>query len=277
MTVSNYTPSHTRSNTFVSRLSTLIAGVLLMILAAGCGSVNLVSIEDEWEMGREIEAELNRQLTLVNDRDVQQYITEIGMRIVSTTDMANLPWSFYVVADPAVNAFNTPGGNVYVYTGLITAADNVAELASVIAHEVAHGVARHGTRQMSAAYGINLGAGLLLGNDPGLVQQIAAQVAATGAMANFSRSDEREADQMAIDFMYDAGYDPNALATFFEKLMSANQREPGAVAQFFSTHPLTSDRIDDARRRAARYSNTQRLVRTDSRLQSIQQRVRGYN
>src|SRR5690625_1855224 len=151
MAVRNHTPSRTLSSTFVSRLSTLAAAVLLMILAAGCGSVNLVSIEDEWEMGREIEAELNRQLTLVNDRDVQQYISEIGMRIVSTTDMANLPWSFYVVADPAVNAFNTPGGNVYVYTGLITAADNVAELASGIAHEVGHGVARSEGRRVGEA------------------------------------------------------------------------------------------------------------------------------
>ena len=263
--------------TYFGRLRTLPAVFIAIVLFTGCGSLNLVSIDDEWEMGREIEAELNRQLTLVNDREVQQYVADIGRRIVATTDMADLPWSFYVVADPSVNAFNTPGGNVYVYTGLITAADNVAELASVIAHEVGHGVARHGTRQMSAAYGINVGASILLGQDPGLVQQIAAQIAASGAMANFSRADEREADRMAIEFMYNAGYDPNALATFFEKLMSSRQSEPGAVAQFFSTHPLTSDRIEDARRRASRYSNTQSLVRSDGRLSSIQQRARGYN
>src|SRR5690625_7852410 len=113
MTVSNHTPARPRSSKLVRRLSTLAAAVLLMILAAWCGCVNLVSIEDEWEMGREIEAELNRQLTLVNDRDVQQYITEIGMRIVSSTDMAHLPWAMYVVYDRGVIAFNTQDGDVY--------------------------------------------------------------------------------------------------------------------------------------------------------------------
>jgi beta-barrel assembly-enhancing protease len=236
------------------------------------GGFNLISIEDEWAMGREIERDLNRQLTLVNDATTQNYIRDIGQRIVAQTEMANLPWTFHVVRDPAVNAFNTPGGNVYVYTGLITAADNVAELTAVIAHEVAHGVARHGTQRLSKAYGMNVAASIILGGDPGLVQQIAAQIAAQGAMAQFSQRDEREADRLGQRYMRAAGYNPAALATFFEKLQEQERRNPGAVGQFFSSHPMTSERIENARREAQRLGTSG--TTTDGRLSSIQNRVR---
>jgi beta-barrel assembly-enhancing protease len=253
--------------------------VLLFVLtsvggcaALGMGGFNLVSLDEEWQLGREIERDLNRQLTLVNDAQVQNYVREIGQRIVNQTNMAHLPWSFHVVRDPAVNAFNTPGGNVYVYTGLITAADNVAELAAVIAHEVGHGVARHGTQRLSQAYGMNVAAAILLGGDPGLVQQIAAQIAAQGAMAQFSQRDEREADRLGQRFMRDAGYNPLALATFFEKLAEQERRNPGAVGQFFSSHPMTSERIENARREASRLGTGGTTA--DGRLSAIQSRVR---
>lgn len=256
------------------RRSNLIAlSFVLIIGAAGCSAINIVSIEDEWAMGREIERDINRQVTLVNDATTQNYIREIGQRIVDQTNMAHLPWSFYVIQDPAINAFNTPGGNVYVYTGLITAAENVAELASVIAHEVAHGVARHGTQRLSKAYGMNVAASILLGRDPGLAQQIATQIAAQGAMAQFSQRDEREADRLGQRFMHAAGYNPMGLASFFEKLEAQQRREPGAVGQFFSSHPMTSERIANARREANRLGTSGRTT-TDGRLASIQNRVR---
>lgn len=258
----------------------IVLSALLMV--AGCASLtgggfNLITMDEEWEMGRQIEAELNRQLHIVNDRETQQYINGIGQRIVAQTELAHRPWSFHVVADGAVNAFNTPGGNVYVNTGLIEAASNVSELAGVIAHEVSHGVARHGTQQMSKAYGINVGASILLGGDPGLVQQIAAQIAAGGAMAKFSRDDEREADRLGVRFMYGAGYNPDGLASFFEKLLEREQRQPGALSQFFSTHPLTQERVAEARREAQRLRGGQSLTTTDGQLARIQQRVRSYN
>src|SRR6185503_13387117 len=101
-------------------------------------------------------------------------------------------WEFHIVSDPEINAFNVPGGHVYVNTGLIMAADNTAELAGVMAHEISHGVARHGTERITKAYGLNLGLGQLLGQNPSLVKQLAAQIAAGGAVAKFSRDDERE-------------------------------------------------------------------------------------
>ncbi len=255
----------------------VFAACLLALIVSGCASgFNLISLDDEWEMGRSIEAEINQQLNLVTDSQTQQYIRQIGRRIVAQTDLADRHWSFHVVADGSINAFNTPGGNVYVNSGLIEAVDNVSELAGVMAHEIAHGVARHGTQQMSKAYGMNVAASILLGTDPGLVEQIAAQIAAGGAMASFSREDEREADRLGIRFMHRAGYNPNGLASFFETLLEQEQQQPGALAQFFSTHPLTSERVADARREAQRVGGNQGSITRDSQLAQIQQRLRRY-
>lgn len=262
----------------------LLGWVLALVLVlSGCatsgvnrGDANLVSLEEEWRLGAQLEQELAGQLRLVNDRAALAYINEIGQRIVSQTEMANLPWEFHIVADPAINAFNIPGGHVYVNTGLIAAADNVSELAGVMAHEIAHGVGRHGTERLTKAHGINIAAGVLLGQQVSVVEQIVAQVAAGGAIAKFSRNDEREADRLGIRYMAQAGYDPNGMASMFEELLEQRQRRPSSLEQFFSTHPLTEDRIENARRLAARYDR-QGLTTRDGQLATVQQRVGQYN
>lgn len=254
--------------------------VLLVLLFAGCttsgvnrGDFNLVSLEEEWQLGRQLEAEIGRQMKLVKDPVAVNYINQIGQRIVAKTEMARLPWKFHIVDDPSINAFNIPGGHVYVNTGLIRAADNVAELAGVMAHEISHGVSRHGTERLSKTYGLSIAAGALLGGNPGIIQQIVAQIAATGAVAKFSRDDERESDRLGIRYMYEAGYDPNGMASMFEELLAEGRRRPSSLEQFFSTHPLTQDRIRDAQKQAAQYPR-RNIVTKDNTLPSIQQRVR---
>jgi beta-barrel assembly-enhancing protease len=262
------------------------AGFLLVLLVfavpvalvptTGCGTgINLVSVEDEWQMGREIERDINAQVRLVNDATLQRYVEQMGQRIVRQTPMADRQWKFYVVQDPNINAFNAPGGLVYIYTGLIAQADNAAELAGVMAHEIAHGVARHGTQRLSQVYGLNVAASVLLGGDPGIAQQIAAQIVAGGAVASFSRGQEREADQLGVRYMAAAGYDPEGMATLLEKLIADRQRRPGAVEQFFSTHPLTEDRVADVRR-MARGVQRQGLSMNDGQYANIKARAARY-
>lgn len=259
----------------------MMPAVLLLLFAlSGCattgvnrGDVNLISMEEEWQLGRQLEQDLNRELRLVNDGTANAYIERIGQQIVRQTELADVPWSFHIVDDPAINAFNTPGGNVYVNTGLILAADNVAQLVGVMSHEIAHGVARHGTERLTKAYGLNIGAGLLLGSDPSAYEQVLAQIAGTGAIAKFSRNDEREADELGVRYMYQAGYDPEGMAQMFEHLLEERQGRPGAVAQFFSTHPLTERRIRDVRR-AANQLPGRSLTMQDGDLASIQRRLR---
>lgn len=201
-------------------------------------------------MGEQLSREIQQQVPIVEDPLIEPYVQAMGERIVGVTERDDQSWTFHLVADTSINAFNIPGGHVFVHTGLITAAESPDEVAGVLAHEIAHGVARHATEQMTQAYGLNLLARLLLGGDVNLLEQIAAQLIGTGAMAKFSRDDERESDRLGLSYMADAGYDPNAMATMFERMLAIRARRPSALEQFFATHPLTEERIDDVSRRA---------------------------
>lgn len=244
--------------------------IALLVLQTGCatsgvnrGDVNLVSLEQEWQLGRQLEKDLASQLDLVNDRRIVGAVSAIGQSIVAQTDLSGAPWTFHVVRDPALNAFNVPGGHVYVNTGLIENADNAAELAGVMAHEIAHGVSRHGTENLTRSYGLNIVAGLLVGENPALYEQLLAQVAGAGTMAHFSREAEREADTLGVRYMHSAGYDPMGMATMFQQLLENRRRRPSSVEQFFSSHPLTENRI--AAVRAEARSLPSQGVRTDTR------------
>lgn len=234
-----------------------------MLLALGCGSgggagdFNLISIEDEWQLGNQLAQEVASQVRFNNDPVLNQYVESVGRRIIAQTPAPfnGLPWDFHVVEDPAINAFAIPGGHVYVNTGLIAAAHNASELAGVMAHEISHVVARHSTEQISKQYGLSILAGLVLGQNPSQLSQLAAQIIGTGAIARFSRDAEREADKLGIQYMAAAGFNPNGMVTMFETLLAKQQSEPGRVEQFFSTHPLTEDRVRDARSRAAELGN----------------------
>lgn len=268
------------TRTFTRNCLVLVALSAMVLSSTGAcsstgvnsGDLNLVSLEEEWQLGAQLSRDLAGQLDLVGDRQANAYIEQLGDAIVAQTELGNLPWEFHIVRDPEVNAFNIPGGHVYVNTGLIGAADNVAELAGVMAHEISHGVARHGTEQLTRAYGLQIVAGVALGENPPVYQQILAQVAGGGAMARFSRGAEEEADDLGVRYMARAGYDPEGLATMFEELLQRRQRSPGSVEQFFSTHPLAEDRIRDVRR-AAREVGGGNLRMTDNQLAGIQRRL----
>ena len=258
--------------------------VLAALTAVACassgvnkGDFNLVSYQEEWALGSQLEQDIARQLPLVNDQAALGYVNRVGQRLVNQTELAQAPWKFHIVADPQINAFNIPGGHVYVNTGLIGAADNAAELAGVIAHEIAHGVARHGTEQLSKAYGFNIIAGLALGANPPIYQQILTQIVGAGTFARFGRDAEREADQLGVLYMYNAGYDPHGMVTMFQELISRRQRTPGAVEEFFSTHPVTEDRIRDVRAQIAQLPPRPNLILRDADFQTLQQRVARYN
>lgn len=234
-----------------------------MFLALGCGSggagdFNLISIEEEWQLGQQLSQDIAKQVRFNEDPTVNAYVRSVGQRIVAQTPAPfnQMPWDFHVVEDPAINAFAIPGGHVYVNTGLLANADNASELAGVMAHEISHVVARHSTEQLSRQYGLSILAGVALGQNPGQLSQIAAQIVAGGAMARFSRDAEREADDLGIKFMAAAGFNPIGMATMFEELLEHQQSQPSRVEQFFSTHPLTQERVQEARKRAAQIGNT---------------------
>jgi predicted Zn-dependent protease len=239
-----------------ARLLPLTFALVLFLGNCGSGSnFNLITLEEEWQLGAQLSQDINRQVRLNNDAEVNAYVRKLGQAIVAQTPMRNLPWEFHVINDPAINAFAIPGGHVYVNTGLIAAADNASELAGVMAHEISHGVARHSTEQLTRQQGISVIAQMVLGQNANALATIAAQIAAGGAMARFSREAEREADELGIQYMAAAGYNPRGMASMFQELLDNEKSQPGKVQQFFSTHPLTTQRVKDAENRAAKLGN----------------------
>jgi predicted Zn-dependent protease len=237
-------------------------GVVLLVatlpLAGGCattginaGDFSIVSVDEEWQLGEQLSADVAKQMKVIDSPEINAYVTAIGEKILAQarndSPTATRPWHFHVIQDSTLNAFNIPGGHVYVNSGLVAAAGNYSELALVMGHEVSHGLARHGVENMTKAYGISLIASLVLGKNPAAYQEIVANIVAGGTLMKFSRDAEREADRLGIHYAYAAGIDPMGMVTFFEKLKAVEGSRPSAVEQFFSSHPLTDDRIQAAR------------------------------
>jgi predicted Zn-dependent protease len=188
------------------------------------------------------------------------YITSVGERLHAQTPLANRPFHFYVVDDPSVNAFAIPGGHIYVNRGLIAQADRANMLAGVMAHEMSHVVARHVIKQAEQTQVIGAIGSILLGQNPNGLAVLVANVAAGGAMARFSRADEKQADDMGLDLMTRAGYDPHGMLDMFQKLLALDQGGNSSVARFFADHPGTTDRIRDISARIAKMGRTGGIV-----------------
>lgn len=254
----------------------------ILLFSGGCatsgvnkGDLNIVSVEDEWKLGEKLAADIEKQMTIVHEPRVNELVGRIGQRIVARTEMSGLPWNFHVVEDPQINAFNIPGGHVYVTTGLIGSAGDVAQFSSILAHEIAHGVSRHATEQLTRSYGLSIVASLLLGENPEVYEQILARVIGSGTLARYSREAEREADIRGLHYMYDAGYDPRGMVRMFEMLLESRQRRPTRVEMLFATHPLTEDRIRTARNETSRLELGTNLVASDRRYQQVHQMYGG--
>ncbi|HEY6141768.1 MAG TPA: M48 family metallopeptidase [Thermoanaerobaculia bacterium] len=246
------------------------------LVAAGCGSsggVGGVSLDEEWQLGNQLAAQVQQQVRLVNDPVALSYVRSVGERIHAQTPLADRPFNFYIVDDPEVNAFSLPGGHVYVNRGLIDRADKADELAAVMSHEIAHVVARHAIKQAQQAQEINALGSILLGNNPNALSQLAAQVLAGGAMARFSRADEKQADDMGLDLMYRAGYDAHGMLDFFNKLLAMEQGGDNAVTRFFRDHPGTSDRIADIQGRLPNYPSRPGQIVDDQGFHDLKARV----
>jgi predicted Zn-dependent protease len=255
-----------------------LALVAIAVFAGSCattginrGDFNLISHQQEWQLGNQLEEDLSKRLDLVQNAEAQQYLDDVGGALVAQTQLRERPWNFHIVRDDSVNAFNIPGGHVYVNTGLIEAADSAAEFVGVLSHEVAHGVARHGTERMSKAHGANILASVILGQNPETYEKILAQLAAGGTFAHFSREAEREADTLGVRYMYEAGYDPAGMASFFRELLEQRERRPSQVEQFFASHPLTEERIESVRQQAANLPPKQGLTRSSAAFRSFKQ------
>lgn len=213
-----------------------------------------VSTQQAAQMGAEQAAQLNQQLPLVRNASADQYVEQLGQRIVSQTPYAGQDFEFNLYRSDEVNAFALPGGFVYVSTGLVDAAANESELAGVLAHEVAHVTLGHSAEQINRAQKANLGAGLLCIFTSACQSgagRAAINVGGSAYLAKFSRAAEREADLTAIQYVVASGIHPRGLVTMFEKLARLSQSSPGRLTAWFSSHPQAEDRAQYVQSRIA--------------------------
>ena len=210
------------------------------------GGIGLLkmSLEQEIAEGRAAAKDLEASVTLVQDPVITEYVNRVGQNIVRNSD-AKVPFTIKVIDSDEINAVSLPGGFFYVNTGLILAADEEAELAGVMAHEIAHVTARHAAEQQQKGALINIASIPLMifgGGIAGMAIQQAAQIGVPLMFMQFSQGAETEADWLGLQYMYTAGYDPGAFVSFFEKLQ-ARESAKHRVSGLFSTHPPTEDRV----------------------------------
>ena len=251
---------------------------MVVVSCAMVRDLNMVSTDQELELGAQFAQQIEQEVTLYTDPEVVGYIDNLGQRLVRHSRRADIPYSFKVVDDPeTVNAFALPGGYVYVYCGLILRAENESELAGVIAHEIGHVVARHGAKLMTKKLGLAAIVQLVAGESPDLWRKLGADFVGVGGaigILKYSRDHELESDICAVEETYAAGIDPDGTATFFEKLLEMEEQEPGAAEQLSSTHPLTRKRIEEVRRKIAALPAKEGLVRDSDRFRRVQAMLR---
>jgi predicted Zn-dependent protease len=233
------------------------------------------STEKEVRLGRELAAEVDRQAKFIDDPVITEYVNRVGQNVVLHSD-AKVPFTIKVIDSDEVNAFALPGGFFYVNKGLVLAADNEAELAGVMAHEIAHVAARHALENQKKAeltqYAILIPAIVFGGGLGQLIYQGGGFAALLGFM-KFSRGAEEEADKLGVQYMYAAGYDPTAMATMFEKLETKNKKKPGFISKLFATHPAPPERRAASLALAARFPEREEYVISSSEFQRVKGRL----
>ncbi len=240
--------------------------------------VNFYSLEREIALGKGLAQEVERSSKLIDDPVVTEYVNRVGQNLVRNSD-ARVPFTIKVIDSDEVNAFALPGGFFYVNSGLILRAQEESELAGVMAHEISHVTARHGTKNATKGEMMQLATIPLMLLGPvgwagyGLYEGL--NIAIPLTYLKFSRDSEREADFLGLQYMYKAGYDPNAFVTFFERIQADDKRRPGTIPRVFSTHPPTPDRIEAAQKEIARIlPNKPEYIVTTSEFDSVKGRLR---
>ncbi len=218
----------------------------------GRGLGDWYSLESEIRMGKQYSMMVENSVKMVQDPVVNEYVNRIGQNLVRNSD-AQVPFTIKVIDSDEVNAFALPGGFFYVNSGLILAADEEAELAGVMAHEISHVAARHGMRQLTRANIAQIATIPLIFVGGGIGYGIyeASGLALPLTFMKFQRNFEAEADYLGLQYMYKTGYDPQAFISFFEKIQAKEKKKPGTIAKAFASHPQTPDRIEASQKEIA--------------------------
>ena len=241
--------NHKSFYSFLFLFSLLIASAVFQ----SCEESNIFSDEDDVKLGedfdKEIKAHPNEFPMLVGHQDVKDYVIGMGKEILNSPKIKKkkiYPYNFQIINDTIINAFCTPGGFVYIYTGLMKFVDNESALAGVIGHEIAHAEMRHVTQRLTAYYGVSALLSFMLGGNPNMLAEIAANLFVGLAFLKNSRDDETEADYYSIQYLKTSKWYPGGITFFFDKIKEEQKRkgqDPSDLDEFLSTHPLPDSRI----------------------------------
>ncbi len=236
--------------------------------------INFYSYDKEVAIGRQFAQEVDRSAKLVEDPIIVEYINKVGQNLVLHSD-AKVPFTIKVIDSDEINAFALPGGFFYVNKGLILTADNEAEMAGPMAHEIAHVAARHGVEQASKGEIVNWGSLplIFLGGWGGFAARQVASLAIPMGFLKFSRGAEYEADTLGVQYLWASGYDPRSMATFFEKLQAQEKKKPGTIVRIFSTHPMVGDRIEKVNALISRFPERSEYTINTSEFTQVKNRL----
>jgi predicted Zn-dependent protease len=234
---------------FIISCSLLVSAAIFF----SCEQTNIFSDKDDVELGKEFDKEIKsnpKEFPMLEGHDdVKSYVTGIGNEILKSPKIKKkniYPYNFQIINDTIINAFCTPGGFVYVYTGLMRFIDNEATLAGVVAHEIGHAEMRHVTQRLTAYYGVSMLLSFILGGNPSFLAEIAANLFVGLAFLKNSREDEAEADYCSIQYLKNSRWYPGGITFFFDKIKEEQRKKgetPGDLDRLLSTHPLPDDRI----------------------------------
>ena len=235
-------------NSAVRRRASSATVLAVLACSSGVAAFSLVSVQQEIEIGKEAQQQVRKEVPELRDETVNRYVDSIGSRLAAHAPGAKYPYSFQIANYKEINAFALPGGPIWVHRGAIDAAQNEAQLAGVMAHEIAHIAERHAAAQLTKATIANGLLGLLAAatNDNGkggAIARIGASFAAQSMFMKFSRDDESEADRVGVEIMTRAGWDPHGLPQFLAVLRDQQQHSPSSVETFFSSHPAPASRV----------------------------------
>ncbi len=275
--------AHTGSTLFETGLCWRPARTLAMVIALATAFAplglaertklkpgwNVFSAQQDIEIGKEVSKQAEQQLVLLNDRKVDDYLNRLGLKLAAKAPGEKYPYQFKCVNDASINAFALPGGFLYINRGTIEAADNEAQLAGVIGHEIGHVALRHGTNQMTKATAMQLPLAVLggvVGSDSivGLLTQVGANFGAQSILLKYSRTAENQADLIGTQILYDNNYDPREMANFFMKLEEESKKSGGRTIQFFSSHPNPENRVTSVSAEVAKMGGHAGAYRDDT-------------
>ncbi|CAN5276165.1 M48 family metallopeptidase [soil metagenome] len=259
-----------KTPTSTHRLSIVLTVFAAIFLLSGCATYRQLELkganlafsgEQEKQLGDEYAAEITKQVPNVDDATLNKWVNDMGQKLVQNSPPCDQTFVFSVADTEAVNAFAIPGGHCFVNIGLLRIAENEAEVAAVVGHEINHVTQRHGMRSIERQTGMEYMAQALSGSQgAATVVNLVKQSGGLLAMRGFSRSDEREADHYGVEAMYKAGFDPRMAVTFFEKLSAGEQGGMSKFAYLLATHPTTPERIQNIKDQIATYDLNKPMV-----------------